>query len=490
MKLSRRDMIGAATLLGAAAGLGACTQAQPRTSRAPVGARLDETADILVLGAGLSGLHAANLLREQGRTPLIIEGRDRVGGKVLTHRVGGAFVELGGQNVLGGYGRVLDACRRHKVELIDANLRAPRKAGPPSLILGGELITPKAWESHARNLQPDGARGMLPVAYVSGVLAKAAPFTAPAEWTDPAFARYDTSVHAALKSQGLSEAMIQLGFDVNVGYGSSAHDVSALLMWFVSLWGRQQVALGKENWGAKNGNDTLTDAMAAALGDSIRLGREIVAIENDPGGVVVRCRDGSIFRGKGAICTLPFSTMRTIGFSPALEGAHYEAVNMLPFMQMAHAVLIPKTPFWEKDGLGLSMWSDGPAGMSLAQAYADDPDAVNAFLVFARGKWATYLDRQGPERAKALILADIENARPAARGQLDVVHYYSWSADPFSAGDWGVFAPGQVSRFFEGMIKPFGRIAFAGEHTAELNRGMEGAFEAAERAVFEIASIA
>jgi monoamine oxidase len=178
--------------------------------------------------------------------------------------------------------------------------------------------------------------------------------------------------------------------------------------------------------------------------------------------------------------------MRTIAFEPGLPPAQAEAVQTVKAMQIANAVLIPRRRFWEEDGLGLSMLSDGPAGMVLAQAYDPDPNQINAFLVFARGPWAQFLDRRGPEAAKALILADIERARPAARGALDVVHYWSWSAYPHTAGAFSVFGPGQVSRLARAMAAPVGRITFAGEQNAALNRGLEGALEAGERGALEL----
>lgn len=479
---TRRD-----TLAGlAAASLGAGVGAPAWARRQPVGGARDETADVLVLGGGVSGLHAARLLAEQGRKPLVLEAAGAVGGKVRTHRVGGSFVELGGQNILPGYSRVLEACQTYGIGLIDANQRAPRKAGLPSLILQGELIPAGAWARHARNTQPEAARTLLPSTFAASALARTAPFREAADWLDPAQAVNDIPVHQALLRAGLTPGQIRLGYDVNVGYGSSSHDVSALMMWFVGLWGAQQGSFGLQNWGVAAGNEGLPRAMAAALGDAVRLNREVVAVEQTGSGVAARCRDGSVYRARGLVCALPLSVMRTIAFEPGLPPAQAEAVQTVKAMQIANAVLIPRRRFWEEDGLGLSMLSDGPAGMVLAQAYDPDPNQINAFLVFARGPWAQFLDRRGSEAAKALILADIERARPAARGALDVVHYWSWSAYPYTAGAFSVFGPGQVSRLARAMAAPVGRITFAGEQNAALNRGLEGAFEAGERAALEL----
>ena len=74
----------------------------------------------------------------------------------------------------------------------------------------------------------------------------------------------------------------------------------------------------------------------------------------------------------------------------------------------------------------------------------------------------------------------------AARGALEFGAYHSWAQDPFAAGDWAIYAPGQLSRFGDAMALPHDRVHFCGEHTAIGNRGMEGAMESAERVSIEV----
>jgi monoamine oxidase len=68
------------------------------------------------------------------------------------------------------------------------------------------------------------------------------------------------------------------------------------------------------------------------------------------------------------------------------------------------------------------------------------------------------------------------------------VYLQSWTQDPFNAGDWAYFKPGQITEFVRTMARPAGRVHFCGEHTATLNRGLEGAFESAERVAIEVQS--
>jgi monoamine oxidase len=92
----------------------------------------------------------------------------------------------------------------------------------------------------------------------------------------------------------------------------------------------------------------------------------------------------------------------------------------------------------------------------------------------------------GPADAQAWVIREIERLRPAAKGALEAGGFHSWWLDPHNAGDWAIFGPGQVQGLLPSMAKPHGRIHFCGEHTATMNRGMEGAMESAERVAIEV----
>jgi monoamine oxidase len=84
------------------------------------------------------------------------------------------------------------------------------------------------------------------------------------------------------------------------------------------------------------------------------------------------------------------------------------------------------------------------------------------------------------------VIREIERLRPAAKGQLELIGSHSWGADPYAAGAWVYFRPGEVTRFAGIIGRPHGRLHFCGEHLAVANRGMEGAMESGERAAAEI----
>jgi monoamine oxidase len=238
----------------------------------------------------------------------------------------------------------------------------------------------------------------------------------------------------------------------------------------------------------EGGNQRLPEAMAGRLREEVRLGQDVLAIEQQKDRVQVHCRGGETFTARFVVCSVPFSKVRDISMRPALQGTQRRAVRSLNYMRNTLVFLVPKQPFWEADELSPSMWTDGPLGTVMAQRFGDDPNEVTGLVVNTRGWVADRLDRLGPEAAQAFVISEIERLRPASKGTLEPGGFHSWWLDPHNAGDWAIFAPGQVTGLLPEMARPHGRVHFCGEHTAKMNRGMEGAMESGERVALEIAA--
>lgn len=470
MALSRRQfVIGAAAAAAGAAALPARASAPGRT-------------DVIVIGAGLSGLAAALVLQEAGVRVRVFESRRRVGGKMLTLDTVPGRPEAGGQSIAPGYGRVLGTARRLGVELVDV-LPSARKFSRVELALDGRIIDPADWPDSPLNPFPREARTQLPWQFAPGLLARNNPLGPADVWYAPAMARHDVSMHAFLRSVGATERAIELAYDTNVSYGTTAHDVSALQLMFIDAWGAVQRRIEPAAvYRAAAGNQRIPEVMAGALGHEVEFGRHVTGIASRHDGVQVSCRDGTRHAARAAICALPFSLARGIGFDPILTGPQSEAIKTLAHQHVTQIALTARRPFWDEDGLSPSMWCDGLLSRTFAQR---DGDEVLSILVTAYGNKASALDRLGREGAIARVVDEFERLRPAARGLLEAAAWHSWGLDPDSAGDWAVFAPGTVTRFLPAMFAPHGRIHFCGEQTAVANRGMEGAMESGERAALE-----
>jgi monoamine oxidase len=473
MPLSRRDFLIASAALAASA---------RATAGTPAPAPLNT--DVIVIGAGLAGLAAAVALQDADIKVAVLEARDRIGGKILSFDEAPGIPEAGGQSIGPGYGRVLNAAQRFNVKLVDVLPQSLRHRGV-ELVLGGSVVPKNDWPTSARNPFPAQFKSLMPWDYVPMAVDRANPIKQVDTWYDTANAGYDGSMYAFLKAQGASDAMIELAYDTNVSYGTTAHDISALQMFFTSAWNRlQRQVTPVAVFRAEGGNQRIPEAMARGLKEPVRLGAAVTAIATTDSGVTVTCADGGTHVAKAAICAMPYSVVRQLRFDPVLAGVQAEAVKTLPHQDCVQVVLTSRKPFWKEDGLSPSMWCEGLLARTFA--HYDAKDEVVSILVTAYGNKARILDRLGQQEACRRLIAEFEATRPAARGQLRVVAYHSWSLDPFAAGDWAVFAPGTVTRFLPAMFKQHGRVHFCGEQTALANRGMEGAMESGERAALEV----
>ncbi len=441
--------------------------------------------DVIIIGAGMSGLNAAWLLETQGARVLVLEGRRRVGGRVHTWFDLPGFPEMGFNSMGDGYGRGLDCARRTQLELFDVGARF-RGNAPQELYLDGQRIPRDQWPTSAANPFPDGYRASMPWELVSQLIAAAKRLPDFAAWLDPANRALDISLHQFLSEHGLSQAAIRLANDVSPGYGISARDLSALMLEFTDGFSKSQRTRSPTSWSIQGGNERLPQAMAAQLSHEVLLGREAVAIDSGGRFATVRCADGSVFRAANVICSLPFSALRHVHLTPALTGSQARAVASLPYQPLSMAFLTAREPFWESDGLAAGMWTDSVLGTVLPQRFGASAQEVTGLVVQARGQLALDWDRMGHAQALQSITAKLEELRPASSGKLTAHRLFSWGAEHFNRGDWAYFAPGQLSDFVPTMADTVGRIHFCGEHTSKSARGLEGALESSERVVTEI----
>ncbi len=459
--------------------------ALPLAARAAPRAGSQAEVDVLVIGAGLSGLQAALLLEDQGATVQVIEAQRRIGGRVYTLFDRPGFPEVGGNGFASGYGRVLDRVRTLNLPLFDY---APRRAQHPQLelFLGGQALTREQWTKSPLNPLPEAARARMPWEFGGAFVAMNNPLKAAQDWIAESSAPLDVSMRDWLSSRGVDDRSIELCWSTNPYFGSSAHDVSALQCLFNDAW-IKTISLGSQAMlSVQGGNQQLPQGMAKALKREVHLGRDVRQIEDDGRGVTVTCADGTRYRAGRVICSVPFSVLRHIHVNPGFTGRQVEAVSTLGYMVNTLVFFVPRRKYWEADGLSPTMWTDGLAGSVMGQRFGKDPDEITAIVANPRGIAATWLDRLPPAEAIQLVRAEIERLRPAAKGALSDGFIHSWARDPHAGGDWAVFGPGQVHRFARDMAAPHGRVHFCGEHTAQANRGMEGAMESAERAALEV----
>ena len=277
-------------------------------------------------------------------------------------------------------------------------------------------------------------------------------------------------------------------FELMENHISKNFDVKCSINWYENQVIDKFWNLGFKTFGytAKGGNMAIPEAMADNLAQEVQFNKKVVAMTTTQTNGEIYCEDGSVYRAEHIISSLPFSVLKNVTITPSIEGSQAEAITTLRSQKLNLLHLVPTTPFWEQDGLSPNMFTDGKAGMVVAERKGSSPKEVTSLTAWLRGSLADELDSMNEGDAIRTVIDAIETLRPTAKNQLEPVAYHSWFQNPYSEGDWAFWGPGQISKFGSNVSAQHGQIHFCGEHTAVSNRGMEGAMESGERVALEI----
>lgn len=483
------------------AGISALAMATPALARQRKQAPAKESKTVTIIGAGLAGLHAGMLLKDAGLNVVVLEGASRVGGRVYTADWLENAPEFGASQIGRSYARVIDLCGRFNLPLIpeDRNLMTMASR------IRGQWVNAADWANSPANRMVGDERTIQPALVGGQLMGRYNRLTDLSDWLDPANADLDVSLDALLKRNGHSPEALHLA---NLsGTGNDALSASCLSMMqeqtrarFDAKFGNVEIGREEKPYGFDNvrdpkgglallnniegGCERLPKAMATSLGDAVRTGKTVGAIDLSGTRAVVECFDGTSFTSDFVVSAVPFTSLRRISINPLPEGPQGEAITQLGYAHTTRAFGTILEPFWD-DGIDPSFFTDGPVKMfwTLQKRAAD---SHHRFMVVFTGAAASRIDQFQPNEALALIEAEISRIRPSTRGKLRFNGIFGWQNVPLIGGCRHMFAPGQVSRFGQDMIAPFKQMHFAGEHTRRIDFGMEAALESGERAALEI----
>ena len=437
-------------------------------------ARSSPSADVLVLGAGLAGLSAARRLACAGMRPLVLEARDRPGGRAYTRFDLPDRAEFGAVEVGDSYTRVralAQACGLDIPPFVFGN--------PPGLTLhvNGHTLNARDWPDSPANTLDDTERAVPPYLLESHHLAAEIPFAHAGDWDAPSSHLHDRSITAVLRERGASEEALRL---INVaGNHNHSSEASVLGWWRTALARRGSTGVGR----FAAGTGALPKCLAAGLEGTLQYASIVTEIAQDGEFVRVRLADGVEYRSRDCICTLPLPALRNVRLSLPLGANMRRAINNADYTRVTVS-LFEAEPFWEADGLPVTMWTDTPLERLFPRLHPETGACIG-FKAFVNGAGAAALDRLDEAAFERLALDTLARIRPDSAGRVRYIARHAWGADPFAGGAYAAWPPGQVAELRAAVRQPAGRVRFAGEHTADAP-GMEGAVRSGERAASAI----
>ena len=437
----------------------------------------------VVIGAGLAGLRAADLVRRAGRPVLVLEARERPGGRVFTVRSpfdDGLHAEAGPIRISGAHRSVLQLIRAFRLTLV------PFESSVGSSLVsvaGAPDRSPQALaQKLAVQLRQD-ERGLSPlellkryVGNVPGDLAEPATSASSyGKWTE-----YDRLTWPAwLRSRGASPGAVKL-----MTLGGDADDVSALYVLRQYKLSQSSTQLYK----IQGGMDLLPRAMASTLGDIVRYDAPVVRVSRSAARLRVDYGSGTQLRNVTAshvIFAVPLTTLRQIEILPRLSPRKERAINDANYANGTRVLLQCRSRFWVAAGLNGSARTD--RATELWDCTYDQRSSTRGILgATTGGAVSRELSSRSPEENLALGVSVAADAFPEVRAAVEKVVVHQWAQERWSRGSFVAFRPGEMTSMMPDLIQSEDRMHFAGEHTSSWMGWMEGALESGERAAREV----
>ncbi|HZJ56011.1 MAG TPA: NAD(P)/FAD-dependent oxidoreductase, partial [Myxococcaceae bacterium] len=439
---------------------------------------------VVVVGAGMAGLAAADALGRQGHQVTVLEATMRAGGRIRTLREPFSdhlFAEAGAGRIPVTHGLTRQYVRRLGLTLRPYRPKKPevyRLAEERFVLAPGEKLrlsrTRLALSEAERQLDLDGLYRRYIGKYtrqVGTVPPEAWPLGAPASLID-------RSIGQVLRDDGASEAavsLLTLGFEKDgaADFLRDAYSHEAPVLEHIV-----------------GGNDRLPAALASAVGPHIRYGAAVVRIRQDPDGVEVVAdgiRSGQSFRADRVIVTAPVPALRAVEFVPALPVRKAEAIAQQTYGAVTRVYLQMRRRYWEDNKLGGFANLDVP--MEVWCPTHDQPGQRGILLAYLYQDLARRVAAMPPPDRIGFFLDHADQLFPGARAEVEGGTSFSWDEQPFQQGAYVLYTAENL-RHLPVLAAPEGRIHFAGEHTSPWPGWIQGAIHSGLRAAREVVAAA
>jgi monoamine oxidase len=437
--------------------------------------------DVVVVGAGFAGLSTARALTRLGHDVVVLEGRDRVGGRSYTTTIADVPVDLGATFVGPTQTEVLALAAELGCETV------------PTYNRGKNLIR---WRRKVRAYRSTIPRlSILELFDVSRMqwrfdrVARLVPVVDP--WTPTIAPRVDNqslerwlrSVHAGASARDLMAIVSRVTWGCEPSEVSLMHAVR-----YVKAAGGLGAMLDVQGGAQQDrfpaGTQQIALRMADELGDRVTLGAVVERIERTAGGDVVVHSTAGATTAKAVVVAIPPAHRAAITFEPALPEGYSQLAGHWPQGNLSKAYAAYDTPFWRAGGCsGESLSDDGPVFITFDVSPSEDGPGILLGFTDARTFDALPAD-QRRERALGCFAALYGDT---ALEPIDYVDH-RWGAEEFApGGPTAAVPPGSWTKYGQWLRKPVDGIFWAGTETADQWTGfLDGAVRSGQRAAAEV----
>jgi monoamine oxidase len=463
-------------------------QSGPGTSGGPAGGAYaglpqERRADVVIVGAGLAGLTAARTLVAAGVDVLVLEARDRVGGRVFTRPAAdGTPLDLGAQWI----GPTQQRLAALAAELGLTTFKT-YDTGVNVQYHNGERFTYSgAIPTHDAATTADAVEALLTLNEMALRVPLEAPWTAPdaPEWDAQTFAIW---IQAHVPSEG-ARALVTLA--IQAVFSVEPRDVSLLHVLFYTHSAGGLLDLIGVTGGAQEsrfhlGAQEIAKRMAAALGERVILRTPVHTVAQEPAGVRVTS-DTVTVAAERAILALPPTLAGRLRYRPALPALRDQLTQRVPMGTVIKAQCVYDAPFWRAEGLSGQVSSDSGA---CRVTFDNSPESgtPGVLLTFIEGDEGRYWGAQSAASRRAAVLECLARYFGPRAGSPREYVELSWAEEEYTRGCYaGFLPPGVWTAYGAALRAPIGRLHWAGTETATVWNGyMDGAVQSGQRAAAE-----